>query len=308
MALFLLRRFILILPTVLGVITTVFLSALVIPGDPVRVIVGFEVSEEEVQSIRESWGLNQPIYVQYGKYLLHLARGDLGRSLLTRRPVWEEVRLRLPISLSLATGAMTVALALGIPLGIFTGLRPNSAIDTTWMVVSLVALALPVFWLGLILILVFSVRLGWLPSVGTGGLRHLILPSVTLGLGVGAVLSRHARAAITETSTKDFVRTAFAKGLSRRQIIYKHILKNSLIPIVTVTGLYFGLLIGGAVLTETVFGLEGLGKFLVDAVLARDYPAVRGSILVLCLAFSLINLVVDATYGYIDPRIRHEGI
>ena len=258
-----------------------------------------------ISSIRQL-GLDRPIYEQYVTYLSRLARFDLGRSARTQNPVTEEIWARLPNTLLLAVIAITLACLFGIPAGIISAVRPYSWIDYLVTTSALFGMSMPVFWLGLMLMVVFSIILKWLPAGGTGSWQHVILPSVTLAAFVVAFISRMTRSAMLETLAQDYTTTARSKGLKERVVVIKHALKNAMIPIITVVGLQFGLLLGGAVLTETVFAWPGLGRLIVDSILARDYPVIQGAILIFGLLYILVNLVVDLIYALVDPRIRYD--
>jgi peptide/nickel transport system permease protein len=263
-------------------------------------------SPEDIKSIRQQLGLDRPIFVQYGIFLSRLARFDLGRSARTQNPVIQEVWARLPNTMLLAVAAITLACLFGIPAGIFSAVRPYTWIDYLFTSMALFGISMPVFWLGLMLVVIFSLMLHWLPAGGTGSWKHIILPSFTLAAFVVAFITRMTRASMIEALSQDYTTTARSKGLKEGVVIVKHALRNALIPIVTVVGLQFGLLLGGAVLTETVFAWPGLGRLIVDSILARDYPVIQGTILIFGLVYILVNLGVDLMYAYIDPRIRYD--
>jgi peptide/nickel transport system permease protein/oligopeptide transport system permease protein len=276
-----------------------------LPGDPAQVLAGQMASQEDIKNIRQQLGLDKPIFVQYGIFLSRLAKLDLGRSARTQSPVIKEIWARLPNTVLLAVTAITLACLFGIPAGIISAVRPYTWIDYLFTSMALFGISMPVFWLGLMLIVVFSLVLHWLPAGGIGSWKHVILPSFTLAAFVVAFITRITRASMIETLSQDYTTTARSKGLKEQVVIVKHALKNALIPIVTVVGLQFGLLLGGAVLTETVFAWPGLGRLIVDSILARDYPVIQGTILIFGLLYILVNLVVDLLYAYIDPRIRY---
>jgi len=302
---YIIRRIILAIPVLIGVSLLVFSIVRFIPGDPARAIAGVHASPQYIESVRREMLLDEPIHVQYYVYMRNLIRGDLGRSTFSRRPVATELRERFPNTMRLAVAAMIIATVIGVGAGIVSATRRYSLFDNISMVGALIGVAAPVFWLGVMFQLLFSVRLGWLPSGGMGSLRFLILPSLTLGLATAALIARITRSSMLEVLRQDFITTARSKGLSERIVIYKHALKNALIPVVTVMGLQFGTLLGGAVLTETVFSWPGVGRLLVDSILARDYPVVQGAVLLLAVSFVLINLVVDVIYAFLDPRITY---
>jgi peptide/nickel transport system permease protein len=290
------------IPTLLAVSLCVFLIVRLIPGDPARLLAGDFATDTIVDELRQRWHLNDPLPVQYAVYLGGLLRGDLGRSITTATPVLPELTERFLRTLELAVAAIAVAALVGIGAGILSAVRRATLVDYLATALALTGISTPIFWSGLILILLFSVTLGWLPAGGTGTLRHLVLPAF---FGAG-VLARQTRSGRLEVLGQDFVRTARAKGLPERLVVVKHALKNALIPVVTVLGDQFGRLLGGAILTETVFSWPGMGRYLIDAISQRDYPAVQGAILLFAAAVVVINLLVDLSYGVLDPRVRPE--
>ena len=298
------RRILVTLPTLWLVTVVVFSMVRLLPGDPAETIAGLHATQESVAGLRQELGLDRPLLVQYGQFLGGLLRLDLGRSTMSRAPVLDEIRPRLPVSVTLAVLSMGVAVTFGVLLGVLAALRRRSWVDYLAMSVSVAGLSTPTFVLGLILILVLSVQWRFLPATGAATWWHYILPAITLGLPAAAVVARMARSSLLEVLRQDFVRTAWAKGLSRPSVVYRHALKNALIPVITISGLQFGQLMGGAVVVESVFGLPGLGKLLVDRVLGRDYPVIQGVVLVAACGFVLTNLVVDLVYSLVDPRIR----
>jgi peptide/nickel transport system permease protein/oligopeptide transport system permease protein len=300
------RRLLAVIPTLLGVLLTVFLMVRLAPGDPAQLLAGEFATPETLADIRQRFGLDQPWHVQLGLYAANVVRGDLGQSVRTRKPVAYELRQYFPNTLRLTLGAMLVALLIGIPAGIIAATRPGTIFDLLAVLGALIGVSMPVFWFGLMAILIFSVQLGWFPVAGTGTLWHLVLPAITLGTGTAAILARMTRSAMLEVLSQDYIRTARAKGLAGRVVVFKHALRNALIPVVTITGLQFGGLLEGAVITETVFAWPGIGQLLVGSILARDYPVVQGAVLLIAVAFILINLIVDLLYGAIDPRIRYD--
>ena len=277
-----------------------------LPGDPAQVLAGQMATPEEIENIRQQLGLDRPIYEQYATYLSRLVRFDLGRSARTQNPVTQEIWARLPNTLLLAVVAITLACLFGIPAGIISAVRPYSWIDYLVTTSALFGMSMPVFWLGLMLVVVFSVILKWRPAGGTGSWQNVVLPSITLAAFVVAFIARMTRSTMLETLSQDFTTTARSKGLQERVVVIKHAFKNAMIPIITVVGLQFGLLLGGAVLTETVFAWPGLGRLIVDSILARDYPVIQGSILIFGLLYIMVNLVVDLIYALVDPRIRYD--
>jgi peptide/nickel transport system permease protein len=303
---YVLKRVVLALPVLLGVSVVVFVAIRLIPGDPAQLMAGQAATQEVVQQIRQSLGLDQPVPVQYLYFLRNVVRGDLGRSLFNGAPVVEELAQRFPRTVRLALASIAVASLIGIPAGILAATRRSTWVDTAVMLVALAGVSVPVFWLGLNLILLFSVRLQWLPSFGYETWRHLVLPSLTLGAASAAIVARMTRSAMLEVLGQDYVRTARAKGLAERVVVNRHALRNALIPVVTVLGLQLGTLLSGAVLTETVFAWPGIGRLLVEAVLARDYPIIQGATLLIAATFVVLNVAVDVLYGLLDPRIRYE--
>jgi peptide/nickel transport system permease protein/oligopeptide transport system permease protein len=301
-----LRRFLVAIPSLLGVMVIVFAMVRLAPGDPAQNLAGEFADQETIELIRERFGLNEPQHVQFYRFVVGVFQGDLGTSTRTYRPVTSDLATFFPNTIELALGAIFVALLFGIPAGILASLRPNSPFDLSVMIGALIGVSMPVFWFGLLAILIFSVELGWFPVAGRGSLMHLLLPAVTLGLSSMAIIARMTRSAMLEVLNQDFIRTARAKGLFGRGVVMKHALRNALVPVVTVVGLQFGQLLAGAVITETVFSWPGIGRLLVDSIRARDYPVVQGSVLLIAVSFIFINLVVDLVYGFIDPRIRYE--
>ena len=299
------RRILVTLPTLWLVTVVVFSMVRLLPGDPAETIAGLHATQENVAGLRQELGLDLPLLVQYGQFLAGLARLDLGRSTMSRAPVVDELLPRLPVSLTLAVASMGVAVTVGVLLGVAAALRRRTWVDYLAMSASVAGLSTPTFVLGLLLILVLSVQWRLLPATGAASWWHYILPALTLGLPAAAVVARMARSSLLEVLRQDFVRTAWAKGLPGRAVVYRHALKNALIPVITISGLQFGQLMGGAVVVESVFGLPGLGKLLVDRVLGRDYPVIQGVVLVAAGGFVLTNLLVDLIYSVVDPRIRH---
>jgi peptide/nickel transport system permease protein len=300
------KRLLSTIPVLIGISLLLFLMLRSLPGDPAQVLAGQMATPEEVENIRHQLGLDQPLYKQYVLFLGRLARLDLGRSARTQNPVIQEVWARLPNTLLLAVVAITLACLFGIPAGTISAVRPYSWIDYLVTSMGLFGISMPVFWLGLMLVVIFSVILQWLPAGGTGSWKHVIMPSFTLASFVVAFIARMTRSTMMETLSQDYVTTARSKGLREEVVVIKHALKNALIPIITVVGLQFGLLLGGTVLTETVFAWPGIGRLIVDSILARDYPMIQGAILIFGLLYILVNLLVDLIYAYVDPRIRYD--
>jgi len=303
---YVIKRLLSMIPVLIGISILLFFMLRMLPGDPAQVLAGQMASPEEIATIRTQLGLDRPIYEQYLSYLGRLMRLDLGRSARTQNPVIEEIWARLPNTVLLAVVAISLACMLGIPAGIISAVRPYTWVDYAVTMGALFGISIPVFWLGMMLVVLFSVILRWLPAGGTGGWQHVVLPSVTLASFVVAFIARMTRSTMLETLAQDYTTTARSKGLKENVVVIKHALKNALIPIVTVVGLQFGLLLGGAVLTETVFAWPGIGRLIVDSILARDYPVIQGTILIFGLLYLLVNLAVDLAYAYIDPRIRYD--
>lgn len=301
---YVIKRLLMLIPVIIGVSFLVFFIMSLAPGDTARMMLGEDAPIEAVEALREELGLNDPLLVRYANYMLDLLHGDLGTSYKSNRPVFGEIAARFPATLELAFWGMIFAVVLSIPIGILSATRQYSAIDSVSMVFALLGVATPNFWLGLMLIIGFSLHLGWFPSGGAEGWRSLVLPVITLGTGCMANITRTTRSSMLEVIRQDYIRTAKAKGVSRKKVINKHALKNALIPVVTVIGLQFGALLGGAVLTEAVFAWPGLGTFLVNSIKAKDTPSVLGCVIIFSICFSIVNLCVDLIYAFIDPRIK----
>jgi len=284
----------------------VFAIVRLIPGDPARLLAGDFATDQLVDELRQRWRLNDPLPVQYAVYIGGVLRGDFGRSITTSTPVRPELVERFLRTLELAVAGIVLAAVIGGAAGIVSAVRRASLTDYVATALALTGISTPIFWSGLLLILLFSVRLEWLPAGGTGSLRHLVLPALSLGLFGAGVLARQTRSGMLEVLGQDFVRTARAKGLPERSVVVKHAPKNALIPVVTVLGDQFGRLLGGAILTETVFAWPGMGRYLIEAISQRDYPAVQGAMLVFAAAVVAVNLLVDLSYGLLDPRVRAE--
>lgn len=308
---YIIRRLLLSIPVALGVVTLVFFVVRVIPGDPATAALGDYASQDAVEALREQMGLNQPLLVQYARFLGDLARGDLGLSMITRRPILDQIQHVLPHTMQLTGFAILIGLVLGIPIGVYTATRRNQLADYVGRILSLAGLSVPAFYLGILLMLLFAVELKWLPAVGIGEegntgqqLKHLILPAVTLGLVMTASVARLARSAMLNVLSQDYVRTARAKGLQERIVLIRHALRSALLPIVALSGIWAVSLIGDSVTTEVVFARPGLGKLMVGAILQRDYTALQ-SIMVVYTGFVVfINLLTDLAYGIVDPQVR----
>jgi len=304
MSRYILTRLLSTIPVLLGIVFVTMLTLDLIPGDPVAMMLGENARPEEVTALRTKLGLDQPLIVRYGRYLVDIVRGDLGRSILSNRPVWGEIADVLPKTLQLAVVAMALAVVIGIATGLLSAMRPGGLLDLGMRLLALIGLSMPIFWLGLVLIYIFAYYFRLFPVGGTGTWRHLVLPSLALAAPSIAIVSRMTRSTMLEVLREDYIRTAWAKGLGQRLVVVRHTLRNALIPIITVIGLQFGQLMGGAVLTETVFAWPGLGRLIVQAIFARDYILLQGGVLAFALSFVLINAAVDISYAYIDPRTR----
>lgn len=330
---YILRRLALLIPVVIGV-TFLAHGMLLLTGDPASALAGEHATPEMREALRERLGLNDPLPIQYGRFLLRIARGDLGRSIMTRSPVVAELRLFFPATIELALAAVTMAVLIGVPLGALAGYRHNTFIDLGTMFSSLVGVSMPIFWLALMLLWVFGLKLDWFPTTGrldpqvelqtitnlyvvdsaltgnaralTDSLRHLALPAVALSTIPTAFIARITRSAMLDILGQDYVRTARAKGLGETVVVARHALKNAMLPVVTVIGLQTGFLLAGAILTETVFAWPGMGRWIVNAIVARNFPVVQAGVLVFALMFVFINLVVDISYAWLDPRIHYE--
>lgn len=314
---YLLRRILLMAPTLLIVTFLVFILLFLSPGDPVLMLVPIDevaqMTDEEMDQLRHKLGLDRPIYAQYADWLVHVLRGDLGRSIHQRRPVVDLLSARFPVTLELALLSVLLASIVAIPIGIYTAVRPGGIGDFLGNIVALMGVSAPNFWVALLLIVVFAVQLRWLPAGGfirmtddpIGHVERMILPVITLSTALMAVTMRLTRSSMLEVLNEDYVRTARSKGLGQRRIVFVHALKNALIPVVTTVGLQIGRILGGTIVIEIIFSLPGMGKLLLDAIFGRDFPVVQGSVLLITLAFMGINLLVDLTYASIDPRIRY---
>lgn len=303
MFVYLIRRLLQMIPVLLGVILVVFLIMQMVPGDPAVLLAGEGASAETIANIRTQLGLDQPVMVQYFHYVTDVFAGDLGTSLRSNLPVFDEIMARLPATIELAIASIFVTIVLGMIAGIISATKQYSAADITIMIVALLGVSLPSFWLGLSLIYYFSVKLHLLPVAGWGTWKHVILPAITLGVGGAAIVARMTRSSMLDVVRQDYIRTAKAKGLRETVIVYKHALKNALIPIITVVGLQFGYLLGGTVLVESVFAINGLGRLIVDAIRMRDLPVVQGGVLIASIIFVFVNLLVDVLYRYFNKRI-----
>ena len=331
---YILRRLFLLIPTLIGVSILVFLMIHLIPGDPASVMLGERATQSEINRLREEMGLNDPLHVQYFRFVKRLLSGDLGESIMSSNPVADELARRYPATIELSLFALTFAVLVGVPAGIISATKQYSIFDYLSMSGALVGVSMPIFWLGLMMIWIFAFKLGWFPpsarlSVGielkeitnfyvldsiiTGNwtalkdvLWHLMLPGISLGTIPMAIIARMTRSSMLEVLNKDYIKTAYAKGLKEKIVVYKHALRNALIPIITVIGLQFGILLGGAMMTETIFSWPGVGKYTYDAIMARDFPVVQAAVLILATTFVFVNLIVDILYSVIDPKIRYD--
>ncbi|HEY8182242.1 MAG TPA: nickel ABC transporter permease [Thermoanaerobaculia bacterium] len=302
---YIIRRFLQMIPITFGILTLVFSLIHLIPGDPARQIAGPDAQEQDVQSVRKALGLDQPLWTQYVSYLSHVVRGDFGRSFQTNELVSKQIRERYPATIQLAFGAMFVALLVAFPLGIISAIYRNSWIDNLARFFALIGVSMPSFWFGPLLIIAFAINHEWFPVSGRDqGLRSLVLPSLTMGLALAAILTRMIRVSLAEELTQLYVTTAIAKGVTRGRAIFRHALKNALIPVITVLALQFGSLLTGAIITEQIFSWPGLGRLLLQSISNRDYPQVQASILVIALTYILVNFISDLLYGVVDPRIK----
>ena len=328
---YIIRRMLILIPTLLGVSIIVFLMLRLTPGDPAELLLGERATEKALMEVREHLGLNEPLHVQYGLFLKRLSKGDLGETIFTRQKVWIEIKERFPATIELSIIALLISCSVGMILGIISATKQYSIFDYASMIAALAGVSMPIFWLGLIFMMIFSLNLGWLPLSGRlsvhieldvitnfyildsiltqnwaalkDSLWHIIMPAVTLSTIPTAIVARMTRSAMLDVLRQDYIKTAKAKGLSYTKVIYKHALRNALIPVVTTIGLQFGVLLGGAILTETIFAWPGVGKWMYDGVMQRDYMVIQGGVLFIATIFILINLIVDILYAVINPRI-----
>lgn len=302
---YIIKRVLLMIPVLLGVILVVFTMNHISPGDPARMLAGETATEEAVEALREKMGLNEPYITQFFSYLKGIVtKFDLGTSYQTKRPVIEELMDRFPTTAKLALLSIMISAMVGIALGIISAIRQNTVLDQLSRGFALIGVSMPAFWAGMMLILLFAVKLKWLPVSGIDGWKNWIMPAFTSSMVGMATITRMTRSSMLEVICQDYIVTARAKGLSEKVVVIKHALKNALIPIITVLGIQLGTMLGGAVLTESVFSIPGLGKYMVDSIKFRDYPVVQGGVLLLAVVFSLVNLLVDIIYAYVDPRIK----
>ena len=299
-----LRRLLMLLPVLAGVALIVFTLLFITPGDPARMALGEDAPAEAVEQFRINYGLNDPFLVQFSRYCLNALKGDIGRSYVTKTAVSEELWARFPITLKLAFWAVVLGVVLGLPFGIICAIRQYSFFDSLTMVLALIGVAMPNFWLGVLLILLFSVELEWLPPSGFNTFAEMVMPVFTLSGGTLAVITRMTRSSMLEVIRSDYIRTARAKGQRESVIIWRHALPNALIPILTIVGMQFGSLLGGAILTETVFSIPGVGRLMVESIKMRDFPVVQGGVLYIAVVYCFMNLAVDLLYAWVDPRIK----
>jgi peptide/nickel transport system permease protein len=290
---------------IFGVLLLTFLLIHLVPGDPVEVMLGESASSSDSAALREELGLNQPLIIQFGQYLNKLAHGDLGQSIHTKTPITELIQARYPATVKLAIVALVLGLLIGVPMGIYAALHAGQWQDFVITLISVRLSAMPAFWLGPLLMLLFAVWLGWLPVSGMENQASIILPALTLGFGLSAILTRMTRTSLLEVLNDDYIRTARAKGLSERTVILRHALRAALLPIITIVGLQMGSLLAGTVITETIFSWDGIGRLLVESIEKRDYPVTQACVLIVALSYVLINLVTDILYQVADPRMRH---
>ncbi len=292
------------IPVIIGVLTISFFLMNIAPGDPVRAMVGDYYSDDELVSMRTELGLDQPIYKQYIDFMSRIITGNLGNSFMTNRPVSDDLMEKIPFTLQLALGAMCIAIPIGVTLGVIAAMNRGKWLDRFLVVISLSGIAAPVFWIALLLILIVGIQLQWLPPTGFGALKFLILPAIALGTRSLALLARTTRAYMLEVLKEDYIRTALAKGVSTKNIILKHALRNVSIPLITIIATDFGSYLSGAVLTESIFGWPGIGRFALNAIMKRDFPAIQGTVLFMAILFVVINIIVDILYAWTDPRVR----
>ncbi len=301
---FIIKRLAAMIPIIIGATLVVYLIISLTEGDPARIMLGTEATDEKVEALREEMGLNDPILVQYARYMLNLCKGDMGISYKSRNPVSVEIGARLPNTIRLAFCSIIICLVLALPLGIFAAIKQNTWFDGFCMLISLIGISMPIFWLGLLLILLFSLKLGWFPVSGAEKLSSIVLPALSMAVRSMASIARTTRSSMLEVIRQDYIRTARSKGIPERLVIRRHALKNALIPTITMIGLQMGSLMASSVLIETVFAWPGIGRLMIQSIMSRDTPTVMGCIIVLAISFSIINLVVDLFYGLVDPRMK----
>lgn len=303
---YIVKRILLTIPVLIGVTFIIFTMMYFTPGDPARMILGDTATEAEVEELREEMGLNESFIVQYGSYMWGLCHGDMGNSYVTGLPVTEEILARLPITARLAILSCIFSVMIGVPVGVLSAVKQYSALDNVTMILALLGITIPSFWLAMMLVMIFSVNLGWLPASGLYGWKYYILPIISISAVSIATFTRMTRSSMLEVIRQDYIRTARAKGQTERKIVTKHALKNALIPIITVIGIQFASGLSGAVVNEQIFAIPGLGKMMVDAIKARNYPVVQGGVLVIAIMFSVLNMGIDLMYAFVDPRIKSQ--
>ena len=302
---FFLNKLLFTFPTIFGVVTLVFLIIHLIPGDPVEIMLGETATLTDKAKLRADLGLDLPISVQYFRFITNLVQGDFGMSFHFRQPAFDLIIKRLPATIELSLGALVVALMISVPLGILSAAKQYSFIDQTSLFVALLGVSMPNFWLGPLLIIIFSINLGWLPVSGRGDITHLLLPAITLGSSMAAILTRMIRSSLLDILNEEYIKTARAKGLPEQIILFKHALRNALLPVVTILGLQFGSLLAGSIITETIFSWPGIGRLTIQAIISRDYALVQGCVMIIALGYVFINLLTDLLYVWIDPRIKY---
>ena len=304
---FIIKRLLMLIPVILGVVLVVFILAHIAPGDPARVILGEAAAPEAIAALRAEMGLDDPLLIQYGRFVINAVQLDFGTSYRTGRSVFQEiVEIRFPNTMRLAGMGIVLALILGIPLGILSAIKQYTPFDFGATFVGLLGVSIPNFWLGLMMMMLFTVTLGWLPATGFAEPIQWIMPTIAIGTNSSAIIMRMTRSSMLECIRQDYIRTARAKGQKESVVIFRHALRNALIPVITTAGLSFGFLLGGAVLTETIFAINGVGSFLVSSIMDRDFAAVRGGVILIAVSFTVVNLFVDILYAFIDPRIRSQ--
>lgn len=303
---FIARRLLATIPVLLGVSLAVFLMLQLVPGDPAELMLSeFQTTPDQIARLRTQLHLNDPLPVQFGRFIWNASHGDLGYSVRSKRPVAAEIRDNLPSTLALAVAGLLIAALIGTVLGVLAAIRQHTWLDASSMFLALAGVSMPSFWLGFLIIFVFSLHIRLFPATGGGDLRHLVMPATTLGLGAAAIIARLTRSSMLEVLKQEYMTTARAKGLPERRVVLAHGLRNALIPVVTIFGLQFGQLLAGTVIIETVFGRPGIGRLIVDAILAKDFPMVQGIVLLIATSYVIVNLIVDIIYGFLDPRIRY---
>jgi ABC-type dipeptide/oligopeptide/nickel transport system permease component len=303
---YVIKRILMVIPVLLGVSIIVFMMLRFIPGDPAVLLAGEDATPEAVQALREEWGLNEPLHVQYFIFIKNLLHGNLGVSIRSGTPVAEEIFNRYPNTVALATTGFIIALSIGLTAGIISGTRPYSLFDNLSMLAALFGVSAPAFWLGLMLMWLFAVKLGWFQAVGVGGIQNLVLPSITLGAVAAGTIARQTRSSVLEVMRQEYIRTARSKGVPEKALVFRHVLKNAILPVVTVASMLYSTMLSGSIIVETVFAYPGLGKLLIDSISSRDYPVVQALVLLYATVFTFINLITDLLYCYLDPRIRYK--